>query len=141
MNETKSAAPGDELLRVENLSGERFQDISFSVRKSEIVALAGLVGAGRSEITRTIFGMDARTGGQVRLEGRLCDIRHPADAIAHGIGYVPEDRKQQGLFLDMSVQENILAGTFASDRAVSATEQRQIAARFKDDLRIQTPTL
>ena len=74
--------------------------------------MAGLVGAGRTEIARAIFGIDAKTGGSVWLDGQLCSIHHPADAIAYGIGYVPEDRKNQGLFLDMSVQENIVAGRF-----------------------------
>jgi ribose transport system ATP-binding protein len=108
----ESAAQAETLLEVKELESALFQDINFHIKKGEIVALAGLVGAGRTEIARAIFGIDAKTGGSVWLDGQLCSIHHPADAIAYGIGYVPEDRKNQGLFLDMSVQENIVAGRF-----------------------------
>lgn len=132
---------GEVVLAVNSLAGGRFRDVSFTVGRGEIVALAGLVGAGRTEVARAIFGIDPKTSGSVSVSGRVCTIHHPADAIASGIGYVPEDRKQQGLFLDMSVQANILAGVFAGDESTSASEQRQIATRYKDDLRIQTPTV
>ena len=129
----------DKLLEVSGLTNARIQTIHFSVKRGEIVALAGLVGAGRTEIARAIFGIDPKTDGTVWLDGQFCSIRHPADAIACGIGYVPEDRKNQGLFLEMSVQENIVAGRFSANKAISAQEQFGIATRFKDELRIQTP--
>lgn len=135
----ESGTQTERLLEVKGLEGGVFQDVNFNVKKGEIVALAGLVGAGRTEIARAIFGIDAKTGGNVWLEGQLCTIHHPADAIAYGIGYVPEDRKNQGLFPDMSVQENILAGRFSGNKAVSNQEQQQIATQYKEELRIQTP--
>jgi ribose transport system ATP-binding protein len=129
------------VLDVTGLSGGRFSDISFSVRRGEILALAGLVGAGRSEVARAIFGADPTASGSVLLNGKLLTTRHPADALRAGIGYVPEDRKQQGLFLDMDVQDNILAGAFAGDRSLTETEKTQIADRYRTELRIQTPSL
>jgi ribose transport system ATP-binding protein len=139
--ERTQVAPGNEVLAVERLTGRRFSGMSFQVRRGEIVALAGLVGAGRSEVARAIFGIDPHAAGTVYLNGQPLTLRHPADALRAGIGYVPEERKTQGLFLDMSVQDNILAGVFAGPRRPSATEQAQIAAQFRADLRIQTPSL
>ena len=102
-----SAEAGAELLRVEHLSSPgQFTDISFSVRAGEVVGCAGLVGAGRSEVARAIFGLDPEATGDVFVRGRRVERRGPADAIALGIGLVPEDRKRQGLVLSMSVLEN-----------------------------------
>jgi inositol transport system ATP-binding protein len=83
-----------------------FRDISFQVRKGEILGLAGLVGAGRTEVVRAIFGLDAIDAGEIRLEGRPLKVRKPADAIGAGIAMVSEDRKAEGLVLCRSVQEN-----------------------------------
>jgi ABC-type sugar transport system ATPase subunit len=85
-----------------------FDAISFNVRAGEVVGFAGLVGAGRTEVMRAIFGADALDTGEVRKDGRVLAIRHPRDAIAHGIAYLPEDRKDQGLVLSMSGAENIV---------------------------------
>lgn len=137
----ESATQAETLLEVRDLQSSLFQDINFHIKKGEIVALAGLVGAGRTEIARAIFGMDTKTEGSVLLEGQSCSIHHPADAIAYGIGYVPEDRKNQGLFLDMSVQENIVAGRFSGNKVIPDQEQQQTATQYKEDLRIQTPTV
>jgi ABC-type sugar transport system ATPase subunit len=102
-----SAEAGAELLRVEHLSSPgQFTDISFSVRTGEVVGCAGLVGAGRSEVARAIFGLDPEARGDVFVRGCRVERRGPADAIALGIGLVPEDRKRQGLVLSMSVLEN-----------------------------------
>ena len=93
-----AAPPGDELLRVEGLSrAGAFQDISFTVRAGEIVGLAGLVGAGRSEVAQAIFGVAPPDAGRVLVNGREAGITRPADAIALGLGLVPEDRARQGL--------------------------------------------
>ena len=102
-----SATPGPERLRVEHLSSPgRFEDISFSVRAGEVVGLAGLVGAGRSEIAQAIFGLDAATRGSVYVSGKAVRISSPRAAMALGIGFVPEDRKRQGLVLSMLTREN-----------------------------------
>jgi inositol transport system ATP-binding protein len=84
----------------------RLHDITFEVRKGEIVGLAGLVGAGRTEIARAIFGADPLESGDIYVDGQRVTIKSPQDAIKHGIGLVPEDRKQQALFLSLAVREN-----------------------------------
>lgn len=86
--------------------GRVVRDVSFSVRRGEILALTGLVGAGRTETVRLLFGADPRDAGDIRLDGRSLDIRSPRDAIAAGIGLLTEDRKLQGLVLNSSVREN-----------------------------------
>jgi ABC-type sugar transport system ATPase subunit len=105
---THAATPrGAEWLRVDGLSSPgRFHDISFAVHAGEVVGLAGLVGAGRSEIARAVFGLDPAATGQVRVHGQRVSIRSPRDAMRHGIGFVPEDRKRQGLVLGMRTREN-----------------------------------
>jgi inositol transport system ATP-binding protein len=82
-------------------------EVSFAVRRGEILGIAGLMGSGRTELARSIFGADAFQGGRIRVEGREVTIRSPADAIRCGIGLVPEDRKQQALFLALSVRTNL----------------------------------
>ena len=99
--------PGETLLSVQQLSGPGgFSDISFDVREGEIVGLAGLVGAGRSEVARAIMGIDPIATGVVKLDGRELNIRSPRDAIDAGIGLLPEDRKRQGLVLTLNCREN-----------------------------------
>jgi len=89
---------GEEIFRVENLSRTGFfKDISFSVRRGEILALTGLVGAGRTEICESIYGIAPRDSGRFFLEGKEISIRSPEEALSHGIGYLPEDRMKQGL--------------------------------------------
>jgi ABC-type sugar transport system ATPase subunit len=96
------------VLQVRGLSSaEGIEDVSFEVRAGEIVGLAGLVGAGRTEVARAIFGADVRTGGEVLLEGKPVAPRSPADGIELGIGLVPENRKLQGLVPDLSIRENL----------------------------------
>ncbi|MBV8645853.1 sugar ABC transporter ATP-binding protein [Paludibacterium sp.] len=99
-------AQGPVKLEVLNLGGGKVASASFQVRAGEILGLAGLVGAGRSELARLIFGADAKQRGTLRLDGAPIDIRSPRDAMRHGIGYVPEDRKSQGLFLQLTMQAN-----------------------------------
>jgi ribose transport system ATP-binding protein len=97
------------LLRVRNLSaGGRVHDISFDLYPGEILGVAGLMGSGRTEMARALFGIDAATSGEVRVHGRPVAIRNPEDAIAAGISLVPEDRRSQGLVLDHTVRENAL---------------------------------
>ena len=102
------SAPGDVILTVERLTREGvFTDISLQVRAGEIVAVAGLVGSGRSEVARAIFGIDRYDAGRVVVRGRALRRASPTAAMAAGIGFVPEDRRQQGLVMDMSVQQNV----------------------------------
>jgi ribose transport system ATP-binding protein/rhamnose transport system ATP-binding protein len=117
--------------------------MSLTVRSGEIVCLAGLIGAGRSELCEALFGLRPRTGGEVRLFGRPFAPRAPIEAIRAGLGMVPEDRKHSGLFLDMSVRENV---TVALRRAAGTglrhapAEDAAVARRFIDALSIATPS-
>ncbi len=98
---------GEEILRVEALSGApRFKDINFSVRRGEVLGIAGLVGSGRTEVLRAIFGGDGKKSGRVMLKGREVRIRSPRAGVRAGIALVPESRKEQGLVIDMPVREN-----------------------------------
>lgn len=100
--------PGAEVLRVEKLSRTGyFKDVSFSVRKGEIVGFTGLVGAGRTEVVQTIFGIEHYDSGKVFMEGREVHIKKPLDAMRLGIGLLPEDRQHQGLILDWGIGRNI----------------------------------
>jgi ribose transport system ATP-binding protein len=104
------AASGPVLLSVANLSTKKLQNISFDLRRGEILGIAGLVGAGRSEIGAALFGLDRRLSGTICLKGREIRPRSPAEAIKLGIALVPEDRKGEGLMMQMSVAENAVLG-------------------------------
>lgn len=95
----------------------QFEDISFLVREGEILGIAGLIGAGRTELMNAIFGLEKPDSGEVFFEGRKVEIRRPSDAIRHGIAYVTEDRKNEGLVLEMGVGQNI---TIASMKTLSS---------------------
>ncbi|MEO7060571.1 MAG: ATP-binding cassette domain-containing protein [Lapillicoccus sp.] len=103
----KSAAIGDVVLRLDNLSvAGNFADVSIDVRAGEIVGLAGLVGAGRTEVARAVFGIDKPNNGQMQLRGQTLRIPSPAAALAHGIAYVSEDRRGQSIIEDFSILDN-----------------------------------
>jgi len=134
---------GDVALEVRGLScGKLFQDVSFKVRRGEVVGFYGLVGAGRTEIAETIFGLRDPSAGQILLDGEEVQIGSPQDAIRRGISLVPEDRKAQGLVLGMNCRDNITlpqvddmtAGPFVSDGAEVA-----IFDLYRDKLDIRTP--
>ncbi|WP_030441019.1 sugar ABC transporter ATP-binding protein [Actinoplanes subtropicus] len=104
----QDVTPGEVMLSVENLSREGiFRDISFEVRAGEIVALAGLVGAGRSEVMQAVFGVDPYDSGAVKIRGKRLKPGNPRAAMAAGMALVPEDRRQQGLIMDLSIERNI----------------------------------
>ncbi len=106
---------GGTVLKVEGLSNAtEFADISFDLRRGEILGFYGLVGAGRSEAMQCLFGLTPPLKGTVTLDGRQLDIREPGDAIAAGISYVPEDRKEQGAVLPMGIRENVTLSSLAS---------------------------
>ncbi|MCH8042171.1 MAG: sugar ABC transporter ATP-binding protein [Planctomycetes bacterium] len=103
----RDSSPGKQRLVIEHLSrGQKVKDVSFSVRAGEVLAITGLVGAGRSEMVRLIFGADRRESGSIELDGKTLDIRSPRDAIRAGICLLTEDRKTQGLVLRHSVRDN-----------------------------------
>ena len=136
---------GDEVLRAEGLSiSGAFQDVSLSLHKGEIVGLTGLVGAGRTEVARAIFGADKIEAGQIYLDGKPVTVTSPQDAIRQGIGLLTEDRKSQGLVLGMTVRENT---TMANLKElvkfifVDRGRERKVTMKYVDDLRIKTPTV
>jgi rhamnose transport system ATP-binding protein len=99
---------GDVLLEVDGLTRVgKFEDVTFTVRRGEIVGLAGLVGAGRTEVARVLFGIDQRDGGTTRLGGTDVTFASPSEAMAAGVAYLPEDRHQEGLILDFSIAQNV----------------------------------
>ena len=106
----RESVAGETLLSVSNLSTKKLQNISFDLRKGEVLGIAGLVGAGRSEVGAALFGLDRRVSGTICLKGREIRPRSPAEALRLGIALVPEDRKREGLMMQMSVAENAMLG-------------------------------
>ncbi len=139
------ATAGEELLRVEHLSSPgKFSDVSFSLRAGEVLGLAGLTGAGRSEIARAIFGLDAEATGSVLVRGRPVRIGSPRSAMRHGIGLVPEDRKRQGLVLSMLARENTTLTVLESLSRFSFVrrkEERELALDHFERLKVRTGLL
>jgi ABC-type sugar transport system ATPase subunit len=124
--------------------GREIRDISFDLHRGEILALAGLVGAGRTFVARAIFGADPIEGGEIQVEGRPVQIRSPQQTIAMGIGLLPEDRKGQGLCLGLNVATNVsLAGLHQVSTAgvIRFRKLRQLAQEFVQKLNIRTPSL
>jgi ABC-type sugar transport system ATPase subunit len=103
---TKSKPSGEVVLSIAKLSTDKLHDVSFELRRGEVVGIAGLVGSGRSELGAALFGLDRRSGGTIQLNGKLVAPQSPREAIQLGIGLLPEDRKLQGLMMQMSVVEN-----------------------------------
>jgi ribose transport system ATP-binding protein len=134
---------GEVALEVRGLScGKLFEDVSFEVRRGEVLGFYGLVGAGRTEIAETLFGLRDPSAGTIHLDGEEIRIKSPADAIEKGISLVPEDRKSQGLVLGMNCRDNMTlpqvgdlkAGPFVAEGAEVA-----IFDQYRDKLDIRTP--
>uniref|UniRef100_A0A7V4TYI7 Sugar ABC transporter ATP-binding protein n=1 Tax=Candidatus Caldatribacterium saccharofermentans TaxID=1454753 RepID=A0A7V4TYI7_9BACT len=137
---------GEIILVVENLTKEPyFRNVSFSLRKGEILGIFGLVGAGRSELARTIVGDYRRDSGRVLLEGREVHFSHPREAIAHGVGFLTEDRRSEGLAVEMEVYKNISMAIFwnrlRQGFRLDLAREREIAEEYVRSLRIVTPTI
>jgi inositol transport system ATP-binding protein len=146
--------PGPVVMRIKGLWRDRdptnphatlLKDISLEVRAGEILGLAGLMGAGRTEVARCIFGADTHARGIIEIDGMPVTIRTPVDAIRHGIGLVPEDRKQQALFLDLAVRHNLsissLKGLTWGRWFVNETAETEMVERFRRslDIRMASP--
>jgi ribose transport system ATP-binding protein len=136
---------GSVVLDVRNMDdGKRVKHASFQLRQGEVVGLAGLVGAGRTELARLVFGADKRKSGEVFLNGRKLKINRPQDAIRSGIGYVPEDRKLQGVFLQMSSAANItmnVIGRYAVGGVLNFGKLKERAKAEIEALRVRTASL
>lgn len=134
---------GEEIFRVENLSrGKEVRNVSFSVRAGEVLGIAGLVGAGRTETMRAIFGADPKDTGRITLDGRPLKINSPTDAVRAGIGFLPEDRKEQGTIGSMSIRENVtmpsLWSRFARLGFIKQAEEKKTTQDLIDKLAIKT---
>ncbi len=143
---TQSRVPPDApvVLEVKNLRSWEVKDVSFTLRKGEILGLAGLVGAGRTEVCRLIAGADKRDAGEIVVEGVPLNIQTPADAVEAGIGYLSEDRKRFGLCLGLSVANNIVLtklDEFTYGLAVNDKEVKATAAEYKEKVDIRTPSV
>lgn len=135
---------GEEAFRVEGFTRRpRIKDVSFSVRRGEIVGMFGLVGAGRTEVARAVFGLDSKESGRVFMNGQETAIKVPTDAIDAGIGFVTEDRKK-GLLLKLDVMSNVVVATIPKICRygfINLGEARNLAGKYKQLLRIKTPSL
>ncbi len=131
------------VMRVEHMSSKDVKDVSFELYKGEILGIAGLVGAGRTELARLIFGADKRMGGDVYLNGKKVTINSPSDAVRHGIGYLSEDRKRYGLALGMSIADNIVMPSLDGYISAGIINERKIETTAKDSIakiNIKTPS-
>ncbi|NLM52287.1 MAG: sugar ABC transporter ATP-binding protein [Firmicutes bacterium] len=134
---------GEVILEVKHLKTPYLLDVSFEVRKGEIVGLAGLVGSGRTEVARALFGADPVTGGEIILEGKSVVFKSPRDAIEHGIALCPEDRKEQGLVMLHSIRNNVIMPFVDKLRKklfVSEEKTKEVVADAIAKYSIKTPT-
>ena len=139
-----SRATDEVVLKVDHVSGYVNEDCSFELKKGEILGVAGLVGAGRTELMRVIFGADKKLSGTVFINGKEAQIKSPEDAIKAGIGLIPEDRKMQGCFLNQSIEWNISMGNIRSlttGRLVDQNKIAQAADKYQKALNIKTPSV
>ena len=136
--------PGPVRMKVEKINaGKQVKDISFEVRGGEILGIAGLVGAGRTETARAIFGMDPKQSGEIYIDGQKVDISQPLDAIKAGIGFVTEDRKGEGLVLTMSVGQNMTLATleqFGASFHMDLGKEKETILEYIQNLKIKTPS-
>ncbi len=140
----RSVPVGPEVLRLENLGGTGFKDVSFAVHAGEIVGLAGLVGAGRTEIARAVFGLDAATSGKIFIGGSEVAIRRVSDSIRRGVAMISEDRKEEGLVLQRSVKENVSLAylkKFTSGRIIDNAAERRRVRELIDLLRVKVRSM
>lgn len=139
------AEDADVVLEVRNLcSGKIIKDVSFKLRRGEILGLSGLMGAGRTEVARAIFGADPFDSGEIFVNGKKVEIKTPADAVKHGIGYLSEDRKRYGLMLLKSVSENTAIASmdrYITSGLIDDGKLKKEAAEYNAKLRTKTPSM
>lgn len=136
--------PSDVVLEAKNISGNGIQNVSFKVKKGEILGMAGLVGAGRTELMRVIFGAEKMENGELWLKGNKVNVHSPAHALDLGIGLIPEDRKHHGAFLQNTIKWNISISNIrkiAKYGVVSLGAEKNQAEIYQEQLKIKTPSL
>ncbi|NOT62025.1 MAG: sugar ABC transporter ATP-binding protein [Acidobacteria bacterium] len=134
---------GDAVLELRNVTcaAANVYDINLQIRAGEIVALAGLIGAGRTELARVLFGLTPADSGEIRLNGERITINSPEAAIAHGIAYVPEDRRQHGVILPLAIDQNITLASLPANGWLNFSAERQQAAALVEQLGVKTPSI
>ena len=141
----KRQEPGEEVLRVEDFSdSSHFKDINFSVHKGEILGFVGLVGAGRSEIMRALCGVERRLTGNVYVKGQKVNIKNPSDAMQHGICFLTEDRRADGLALQLSIKTNINMNSYdmiSTRGIISLKKEQERAEDFSKRVNVKTPNV
>ncbi len=139
----EKAEVGDVMLKVEGVTRPGvLKDCTFDVRAGEIVGFAGLIGAGRTELARAVFAADPITAGSIELDGRPLKLRSPSDAIAAGIGYLTEDRKGDGLAMQLPIEYNITLARIPGPGAwIDRRGEHRVAERRREELDIRTPSL
>ncbi|MCQ2549296.1 MAG: sugar ABC transporter ATP-binding protein [Lachnospiraceae bacterium] len=144
---TQSAVAKDApvVLKVEHLNaGKMVRDVSFELHKGEILGFSGLMGAGRTETARALFGADPKEGGDIYINGEKVTINTPMDAVNHGIGYLSEDRKRYGIVVGKSVAENTTMATlkeFMSGLFINKKKEDEVAWKYVESLKTKTPTV
>jgi ribose transport system ATP-binding protein len=136
--------PAEVVLEVDNVSGNGVKQASFHVRRGEILGMAGLVGAGRTELMRVVYGADAMSGGEIRINGRRVRVKSPSHALELGIGLIPEDRKHHGAFLLNTIRWNICISNIKEISklgVVSRKQENEQAEAYRLKLKIKTPSL
>ena len=139
----RHARIGDVVLEARNFSNKKLKGVSLSVRSGEVLGMAGMMGAGRTEFARAIYGADRITSGELYMNGKRIQVHSPSDAIENNIVYLPEDRKKSGLLLDQSVQMNILLaslGKCASHGIVNEKDCNRVVQEKVDSLSVKTPS-
>jgi len=133
------------VLKCENLNrGKAVKNVSFELRKGEILGFSGLMGAGRTEVARLIFGADKKDSGKIFINGKEVTINTPEDAVAHGIGYLSEDRKRFGLIVDKSVEENTVISSlndFVKGMFIDKAKSREVSQKYVESLKTKTPSV
>lgn len=141
----RTCRPGEVVFEIKNLTSKGlFEDVSFCLRRGEILGIAGLMGAGRTEIMRAIFGVDAKDNYELRINGREMKIGNPSDAIKAGIGFITENRKTEGLILDFSIGDNISLPSinrFASHRVVDKKEEKEFVETISRRLGVKAESM
>lgn len=144
--EKKDSHPGEVILKVENLSGgKRFQNVSFELRKGEIVGFAGLVGAGRTEVVETIFGVREKTGGKVFIRGKEINTKNPREAIKHKMALLTEERRETGIFPVLPVDYNMVVANISQYLTkiglLNFKTLKTDCEKYVKDINIKTPNL
>jgi ribose transport system ATP-binding protein len=140
----KDCISDEVMLDVQNLSGNGVHDISFQIKKGEVLGFAGLIGAGRTETAELLFGAARKTGGRVHLKGKESNPKSPREAIDTGIALVPEDRKGKGALLELDIRSNTtmaILERLSRFFTVNKKEEKRIANYYKDAIRIKTPSI